>query len=485
MKINLTISAIAIAFITGLIISCSLNPAEEDPKPIVVNFTDQNFEALIREMLEIQTGNITNHDMWTITHLYGDSNNIHDISGIEYCSGLRYLTLRENYIINIEPLSELPFLEIIALEKNQISDIKPLVDNPGIGIGNDKLYLFWNPLSDQSILQFIPLLQARGVKVYSDAAIPSSPGIVNIIDENFKTVIREHINKPTGDIINTDLDTLTKINARDRNIKNIYGIEFCLNLDTLDIGENSISDLLPLFNLNQLSILKADNNIISDIEPLMWLDRLKKLYLNNNTLSSIDVLSNLTKLTTLFLNNTAIQDITPLSNLLNLKYLAISDNPIESFEPIINIDSLNTLELMDLKQFNFSDIKDITNLQTLYLTNTPVVNLDPITNITSLQNLIMNNSSLSNIDSLANLNKLVKLILNDNIITDITSLTELHELYELNLGNNYISDILPLVNNWGLSGGNDYVLLYNNPLSDNSINIYIPQLQDRGVNVIY
>lgn len=53
MKIIENISAIAIVFITGLIISCSLNPAEETTEPIVVNFPDPNFEALIRETLDI------------------------------------------------------------------------------------------------------------------------------------------------------------------------------------------------------------------------------------------------------------------------------------------------------------------------------------------------------------------------------------------------------------------------------------------------
>ena len=483
MKINLTISAIAITFITGLIMSCSLNPAENDPEPIIINFLDPNFEALIREKLEIHERDITNQDMWTIKELSGIGSNISNLTGIEHCTGLIVIYLSDNNISDLEPLKELVLLNYLDLQQNQISDIKPLVDNPGLGIGTDTLYLLNNPLSDKSILQYKPLIQARGVKVYSNA-IPTSPGFVNIIDENFETVLREHLNKPTGDIINTELETLTKIYARNRNIENIYGIEFCLNLDTLDIGENSISDLFPLSNLKQLSILNVDNNKITDIEPLRGLGRLTNLYLNNNNLSSINAISNLTKLTHLFLNNTNIQDVSTLSNLLNLQYLTLSANPLNNFESINGINSLKTLELLDLEQFNFSDIKDITNLQTLYLTNTPVVNLDPVANITSLQNLIMNNCSLSNIDSLANLNKLAKLLLNDNIITDITSLTELHELYELNLGNNNISDILPLVNNWGL-GSNDYVLLYNNPLSDTSINIYIPQLQDRGVNVIY
>ena len=484
MRINLTISAITIAFITGLIMSCSLNPAEEDIEPIIVNFPDPNFEALIREKLEIPTRNITNQDLWAIKHLSGVGRNIYDITGIEYCSGLRILTLRENYIINIEPLSKLVLLDHIDLQNNQISDIKPLVDNPGLGIGDDIIYIYENPLSDESILKYKPQLQYRGVKFYSNAEL-SNPGEINFMDDNFEAVIREYLNKPTGAILNTVLESITNIYARNRNINNIYGIEFCINLDTLNIGENSISDLLSLSNLKQLTILNVDNNNIDDISPLKGSYTLVNLNLNNNYLNSIDALSNLTKLTGLFLNNNAIQDITSLSNLLNLKYLAVGGNPIENFESIGNLDSLNTLEVLNLNQFDFSHIRNISNLQTLYLTNTPVINLDPIANITSLKNLIMKNCSLSNIDSLANINKLGKLFLNDNNITDITALTELHELFELELGNNNISDILPLVNNWGLGGGSDYVFLYNNPLSEISINTYIPQLQDRGVVVVY
>ena len=59
-------STIVIAFIIGMIISCNLNPAQEDPRSIFVNFPDPNFEALIREILEIPNRKITNHDMWAI-----------------------------------------------------------------------------------------------------------------------------------------------------------------------------------------------------------------------------------------------------------------------------------------------------------------------------------------------------------------------------------------------------------------------------------
>jgi Leucine-rich repeat (LRR) protein len=61
-------------------------------------------------------------------------------------------------------------------------------------------------------------------------------------------------------------------------------------------------------------------------------------------------------------------------------------------------------------------------------------------------------------------------------LSDLTSLTY------LSLHDNQISDIYPLVENAGLDTG-DAVSLVRNPLSDDSINIYIPELQARGVSV--
>jgi hypothetical protein len=63
-------------------------------------------------------------------------------------------------------------------------------------------------------------------------------------------------------------------------------------------------------------------------------------------------------------------------------------------------------------------------------------------------------------------------------LADLTSLTELH------LWDNEISDIYPLVQNTGLGAG-DIVDVELNPLTSDSIAIYIPQLEARGVIVSY
>jgi Leucine-rich repeat (LRR) protein len=61
-------------------------------------------------------------------------------------------------------------------------------------------------------------------------------------------------------------------------------------------------------------------------------------------------------------------------------------------------------------------------------------------------------------------------------------LVNLTNLTWLEVQSNQISDVSPLVQNEGLRG---LVDLSDNPLSPDSINIYIPQLQARGVTVYY
>ena len=461
MRVRHIITKITIVFIIGLSISCNLNPAVEDPEPIIVNFPDPNFEELIREILEMPNRNITNQDMWSIKEIIGVGRDIFNISGIEYCTGVNTVHLRDNFISNIEPMSELVLLEYINLQDNQVVDILPLINNVGLGIGNDIIIIYNNPLSDESILTYKPQLQSRGVMFYSNAEL-SIPGEINFMDDNFEMVIREYLNKPTGAILSTDLESITNIYAQNRNISNIYGIEFCKYINTLDISENQISDIIPLHHLRDINSLNLNNNKITIIGSIRYLYDLTELTISNNIISNISSISNLT----------------------NLRYLNISNNPIVDIEPIGNLDSLIILGLMDLNLFDFYFIRNIANLQTLYLSNTQIINLDLISNITSLKNLIAKNCNITNIESFVNLNKLGKLILTDNNITDITSLSELYELWELHLDNNDISDILPLVINFGI-GENEYVLLYNNPLSETSINTYIPQLEDRGVRVFY
>ena len=106
----------------------------------------------------------------------------------------------------------------------------------------------------------------------------------------------------------------------------------------------------------------------------------------------------------------------------------------------------------------------------------------PPASLSDLKRLILNGNRIHDLSALASLTNLVEIGLYGNRITDISPLASLTNLNELRLGWNHISDIQPLVANSGLSDG-DAVNLTDNPLSDTSVNVYIPQLQQRGVGV--
>ena len=110
--------------------------------------------------------------------------------------------------------------------------------------------------------------------------------------------------------------------------------------------------------------------------------------------------------------------------------------------------------------------------------------ISALSNMTELRKLTLHYAGISDISPLSNMTKIEELYLPYNNVQDITPLSGLDSLSVLELNENSVLDILPLVQNTDFASG-DKVNLTGNPLNDTSINTYIPQLQDRGVDVIY
>jgi len=249
-------------------------------------------------------------------------------------------------------------------------------------------------------------------------AYAETPTPVTFPDPNLETAIREAIGKPMGDIYPSDLAGLTHLDASERDIVDITGLEYCTELTELNLYHNQISDISPLTNLAKLSRLSLGSNQISDISPLASLTNLRDLFLYNNQIS----------------------DISPLANLTNLWALSLAINQISNISPLANL----------------------TNLWWLHLQGNQISDISPLADLTSLELLYLDSNKISNISALASLVSLA----------------------DLDLWYNQIVDISPLLDNPGLGEG-DYVGLGNNPLSEQSTNEYIPELEARGVTVDY
>ena len=252
---------------------------------------------------------------------------------------------------------------------------------------------------------------------------------VTIPDANLRAAIETALGKGRGaPITQAEMASLTRLEAPNKEIRDLTGLEHATGLTELLLGPESLSTF-------------DNSNDISDLSPLSGLTNLTRLYLGSNSISDVSPLSNFTNLRYLRLSNNSISDVSPLSGLSNLKDLTLYGNSI-------------------------SDVSALSNLN----------------NLTDL-NLSVN--SISDVSALSNLNNLIQLYIFNNSISDVSALSGLTNLKTLNLSNNSISDLSPLVANTGLVGSRVLVYVRGNPLSATSRNTHIPTLQARGVTVFF
>ena len=273
------------------------------------------------------------------------------------------------------------------------------------------------------------------ILVFSLPGLARADEKVYFADANLKAAVVEQLKIVFPGITDpnaAEMLELTELNPWAAGITDLTGIEYALNLNTLQLDINQISDITPLAGLTQLTVLFLNDNLISDPNALAGLTNLKELYLNDNQISDILPLSSLIDLEKLYLNYNQISDPNALAGLTKLTELHLSNNLLGNIEVAAQLTDLTELHL------NFNQISDITALK------------DP--------------------------NKLTRLGLNNNQITDIEPLEHLSLLTILQMNNNHIEDISPLAQLMNL--GEIYFL--NNPLNAAAYCDYLPLIRDHN-----
>ena len=290
-----------------------------------------------------------------------------------------------------------------------------------------------------------------------------SAQVVDIPDANLRAAIAEALDKAPGDAITrADMETLDRLWATYRDITDLRGIEFAINLTGLWLENNSISDISPLSSLTNLTGLRLYGNSISDISPLSSLTNLTELNLGRNSLSDISPLSSLTNLTRLWLYSNSLSDISPLSSLTNLTRLNLENNSLSDISPLSSLTNLTDLWLYSNSLSDISPLSSLTNLTGLNLGRNSLSDISPLSSLTNLTGLWLWGNSLSDISPLSSLTNLTGLWLWGNSLSDISPLSSLTNLTRLDLEGNSLSDIFPLIALTNLT----YLYLQNNNISD-------------------
>ena len=315
-------------------------------------------------------------------------------------------------------------------------------------------------------------VKLRVVDVYGNVTEPWQPiditallppEVVSIPDANLAAVVRGTLGLAPGDAISQlDMLRLGWLEANGRQITDLTGLEYAVNLKGLLLGDNQISDITPL----------AESTIIEGLE------------LYNNNISDISSLADMNNLTSLYLYGNSVSDLSPLTESINLHELTLGDNSVSDLSPLAGLIHLVRLELYDNNISDISSLAAMTHLTFLPLGDNSVSDLSPLERLTNLKELDLWDNSVSDLSPLAGLTNLKELYLWYNSVSDLSPLAELNDLTNLEIVGNLVSDLSPLVANTGLGDG-DVVDVQENPLSYASIHTHIPILLERGVTVNY
>lgn len=208
--------------------------------------------------------------------------------------------------------------------------------------------------------------------------------IVSISDKKLKQVINYTLGKDRKvdqEITKEDMESITEINgdkairympreewieymSHDRGIRSIEGLQYAINLESLDLSENGIKDLTPLTNLKKLTYIELDRNMIGDLTPLSSLTNL--IHLN-------------------IYNNDQIDDMTAISNLKNLEWLDLHwcnrGKRKVNVQPLGNITTLKMVNLESNLVEDISFAKRLTNLEVIGVGANHIVDMTPLSDM--------------------------------------------------------------------------------------------------------
>ena len=290
------------------------------------------------------------------------------------------------------------------------------------------------------------------------------PGaVVRIPDPNLRAAIAEELGKsPNAPITVEEMERLRNLNARNRDIHDLTGLQFATNLSWLHLSNNQISDLSPLAGLVELVRLELSKNPVSDMSLLRGLKNLNHLSMNQTLISDISLVRSLPSLTIFGFRGTQVSDLSPLAGLINMTALGFS-NKSESISDLSPLAGLINLEYINSWGNSISDLSPLAGLTKLEIINFcggNISDLTPLAGLTGLKELYIAFEKVSDISPLAGLTGLTRLDLEDNNISDISPLAGLTNLKWLKVARNKISDFSPLD---GLRANNMKLVWHGNP----------------------
>lgn len=232
------------------------------------------------------------------------------------------------------------------------------------------------------------------------------------------------------------------------------------NLTTLTISDTVVEpeELAFIGSLPKLQTLSLRGCSLSTIEGLETAVNLQYLDLSNNTIRKLDALASLQSLQQLYLQHNAITSVSKLTKLTNIQALDVSYNNLKTLSPIASITSLTQLQASNNVLTDLSQFDNLTNLTYLDVAYNSITDVSALSACTKLSHLNISNNALSNIHALSTLVNLSELNFAYNQVTELPALPAVSSLVAVDGSHNLITALDPLS---GLGMLNNVYMDYN------------------------
>ncbi|MBQ7523157.1 MAG: tetratricopeptide repeat protein [Oscillospiraceae bacterium] len=308
-----------------------------------VTVSDAALDAILREALgKNAEDTLMSGDLWTIEELWLTSD-VKDTTALQYCVGLKKLTIDGGASSDLSFLPLLSHLESLTLTGRTLSS------------------------GDLNQIAAVTSLQSLNIANCAARDIGALKSLTDLKELNLSDNIVENLDAIAS------MQQIEVLNLHNNPVTSISALRGCMNLCVLDVSSCKLTNLNALADRPALEELNADANRLTTLEALRGCTGLKSLNVAENALTDVSILAELVALETVDLSHNELE-LLPKFNLEKsaLCNIDLSHNKVSSLEPLRDLVYLNYIFADDNEIRDLSPVAGCYNLVEISVWDNPI-----------------------------------------------------------------------------------------------------------------
>lgn len=202
------------------------------------------------------------------------------------------------------------------------------------------------------------------------------------------------------------LSELRYLNLNGCGLSNISPLQSLVNLQTLHLADNSISDIAAIVQMQKLRTLNLRSNAVVSLDALNGMKTLTEFDIAHNKITTLAPLQYCTNMQKLSVDNNALMSVGALSHMVELLEFSASGNQLEDISALANSTKMTRLVVSSNLLTAVDCIAKMPDLTYLDVSHNQITELPAIEATAHLQQFYASYNQLSAIDTLAGLKEL-------------------------------------------------------------------------------